>query len=117
MINDGTLITAFQLVGSAPNFADGNVDDITSLGKLAKKHNIGLHVDCCLGSFIVPFIERSFPPGTVCSSSHFHEGFTQARTPRMDIQCPTLTLGSTEVCDTKTRSTLLWFEPVRVFSY
>lgn len=59
-INPNTIL----LVGSAPNFADGNVDDITSLGKLAKKHNIGLHVDCCLGSFIVPFIERSFPPGT-----------------------------------------------------
>jgi len=53
-----------MLVGSAPNFPDGNVDDITGLARLAKKHNIGLHVDCCLGSFIVPFIERAFPPGT-----------------------------------------------------
>jgi len=42
------------------------VDDITGLGELAKKHNIGLHVDCCLGSFILPFIELCFPPGTVC---------------------------------------------------
>lgn len=55
----------FQLVGSAPNFPDGNVDDITGLAKLAKRNNIGLHVDCCLGSFVVPFIERSFPPGMV----------------------------------------------------
>lgn len=60
----------FQIVGSAPNFPDGNVDDITGLAKLAKKHNIGLHVDCCLGSFVVPFIERSFPPGTVGVASH-----------------------------------------------
>ncbi|KAF9780793.1 pyridoxal phosphate-dependent transferase [Thelephora terrestris] len=59
-INPNTIM----LVGSAPNFPDGNVDDITGLGKLAKKHNVGLHVDCCLGSFVVPFIERSFPPGT-----------------------------------------------------
>lgn len=37
-------------------------DDIEALGKLAKKHNIGLHVDCCLGSFIVPFLEKAgFP--------------------------------------------------------
>jgi len=56
-INANTIM----LVGSAPNFADGAVDDITGLGKLAKQYNLGLHVDCCLGSFIVPFIERAFP--------------------------------------------------------
>jgi sphinganine-1-phosphate aldolase len=49
-------------VGSAVNFPDGCQDDIVSLGALAKKHNIGLHVDCCLGSFIMPFIEEAgFP--------------------------------------------------------
>ena len=26
---------------------------------MADRHNIGLHVDCCLGSFIVPFIEEA----------------------------------------------------------
>lgn len=32
------------------------------LGKLAKKYNVGLHVDCCLGSFIMPFLEPAgFP--------------------------------------------------------
>ncbi|EPQ29364.1 uncharacterized protein PFL1_03119 [Pseudozyma flocculosa PF-1] len=50
------------LVGSAPNFPDGVIDDIPSLGVLAKKHNILLHVDCCLGSFLVPFLEKAgFP--------------------------------------------------------
>lgn len=48
-----------QLVGSAVNFPDGNQDDIVVLGELAAKHNIGLHVDCCLGSFIVPFLEKA----------------------------------------------------------
>ena len=48
------------------------MDDITGLARLAKKHNVGLHVDCCLGSFVVPFIEWSFPPGTVRSSSWLH---------------------------------------------
>jgi hypothetical protein len=56
-----SLLTLPKLVGSAPNFADGAVDDITALGKLAKYYNLGLHVDCCLGSFIVPFIARAFP--------------------------------------------------------
>jgi sphinganine-1-phosphate aldolase len=51
-----------QLVGSAVNFPDGCMDDIEVLSTLARKHNIGLHVDCCLGSFIVPFLERAgFP--------------------------------------------------------
>jgi len=39
------------------NFPDGNQDDIEALARLAKKCNVGLHVDCCLGSFIVPFLE------------------------------------------------------------
>lgn len=43
-------------MGSCVNFPDGNQDDIEALGALAKRHKIGLHVDCCLGSFIVPFL-------------------------------------------------------------
>jgi len=57
-INPNTIM----LVGSAVNFPDGCMDDIVGLGKLAEKHKIGLHVDCCLGSFIVPFLEEAgFP--------------------------------------------------------
>lgn len=42
--------------------AAGAIDDITALGKLAVKYNLGLHVDCCLGSFLIPFLERAgFP--------------------------------------------------------
>ena len=48
-----------QLVGSTINFPDGNQDDIVALGALAASHNIGLHVDCCLGSFIVPYLEKA----------------------------------------------------------
>ena len=51
-----------QLVGSAINFPDGCMDDIVALSGLAKSHKIGLHVDCCLGSFIMPFLEKAgFP--------------------------------------------------------
>ncbi|KAG8821002.1 hypothetical protein FRC17_009949 [Serendipita sp. 399] len=57
-INGNTIM----LAGSAVNFPDGAMDDIPSLGQLAKKHNIGLHVDCCLGSFIVPFLEKAGYP-------------------------------------------------------
>jgi sphinganine-1-phosphate aldolase len=57
-INSNTIMVA----GSAINFPDGCQDDIVGLGKLAKRYNIGLHVDCCLGSFIMPFLEKAgFP--------------------------------------------------------
>ncbi|KAG6868392.1 hypothetical protein C0993_003808 [Termitomyces sp. T159_Od127] len=54
-INPNTIM----LVGSAINFPDGNQDDIAALGKLASYYKIGLHVDCCLGSFIMPYLERA----------------------------------------------------------
>lgn len=54
-INGNTVL----LVGSAPNFPDGMIDDIVALGALAKRHRIKCHVDCCLGSFLVPFLERA----------------------------------------------------------
>ena len=46
-------------MGSCINFPDGNQDDITDLAQLALKYKIGLHVDCCLGSFIVPYLEKA----------------------------------------------------------
>ncbi|BGP33086.1 Dihydrosphingosine phosphate lyase [Rhodotorula toruloides] len=54
-INPNTIL----LVGSAPNFPDGAIDDIQALSDLAVKYRLGLHVDCCLGSFLVPFLERA----------------------------------------------------------
>ncbi|KAI8888968.1 sphingosine-1-phosphate lyase [Backusella circina FSU 941] len=53
-----------MIAGSAVNFPHGIADDIVALGKLAKKHDIGLHVDCCLGSFIMPFLEKAGLPTT-----------------------------------------------------
>jgi glutamate/tyrosine decarboxylase-like PLP-dependent enzyme len=46
------------LVGSAPNYAHGLIDPIEELGALALEHDIGLHVDACLGGFILPWGER-----------------------------------------------------------
>ncbi|ESK81959.1 sphingosine-1-phosphate lyase [Moniliophthora roreri MCA 2997] len=54
-INPNTIL----LVGSAPNFPDGNMDPISELSQLALKYKIGLHVDCCLGSFIMPYLEKT----------------------------------------------------------
>lgn len=55
LINKNTVL----LVGSAPNFPHGIVDDIQGLGELAQRYSIPLHVDCCLGSFIVAFMDKS----------------------------------------------------------
>ncbi|KAI5290341.1 hypothetical protein KEM54_001793 [Ascosphaera aggregata] len=58
LINPNTVL----LVGSAPNFPHGMVDDIPALSKLAVKHDIPLHVDCCLGSFVIAFLKKAgFP--------------------------------------------------------
>mmetsp|Transcript_110717 Transcript_110717/g.155417 ORF Transcript_110717/g.155417 Transcript_110717/m.155417 type:complete len:212 (+) Transcript_110717:524-1159(+) len=46
------------LVGSCPTFPHGVIDDIVALSKLAVSKKIGLHVDCCLGGFIVPFMKE-----------------------------------------------------------
>ncbi|KAK0635009.1 pyridoxal phosphate-dependent transferase [Bombardia bombarda] len=58
LVNSNTVL----LVGSAPNFPHGIIDDIAALSKLAlkkRRHHIPLHVDCCLGSFLVPFLDKA----------------------------------------------------------
>ena len=46
------------LIGSACNYGYGTVDPIAELGALAASRGIGLHVDGCLGGFILPFGEE-----------------------------------------------------------
>jgi sphinganine-1-phosphate aldolase len=58
LVNSNTVL----IVGSAPNFPHGIIDDITALSKVALRYSIPLHVDCCLGSFLVPFLQKAgFP--------------------------------------------------------
>ena len=46
------------LIGSAGNYPYGTIDPIAELGALALERGIGLHVDGCLGGFILPFGEE-----------------------------------------------------------
>jgi glutamate/tyrosine decarboxylase-like PLP-dependent enzyme len=46
------------IVGSAPNYGYGTVDPIDQLSDLAVERNVGLHVDACLGGFILPWGEE-----------------------------------------------------------
>lgn len=52
-----------MIAGSAPNFPHGIIDDIEDLAKLAQRHKIGMHVDACLGGFLLPFMEKAFDGG------------------------------------------------------
>ena len=55
LVNYNTVL----LVGSAPNFPHGIIDDIAALSRLALRKRVPLHVDACLGSFLVPFLEKA----------------------------------------------------------
>jgi sphinganine-1-phosphate aldolase len=53
-INSNTV----ALAGSAGTYPHGVVDPINKLSELALEYNLGLHVDGCLGGFILPWIEK-----------------------------------------------------------
>lgn len=78
LITDRTIC----IVASAPSFPHGVVDPVTRMGEIAAKHSVGLHVDACLGSFLLPFLRkmgRSIPdfdfevPGVTSISADLHK--------------------------------------------
>jgi sphinganine-1-phosphate aldolase len=54
LIDDQTI----ALVGSAANYAHGLIDPIEEIAELAQRRGIGLHVDGCLGGWLLPWIEK-----------------------------------------------------------
>jgi len=54
LIDDQTI----ALVGSAANYAHGLIDPIEEIAALAKSHGIGMHVDGCLGGWLLPWVEK-----------------------------------------------------------
>ena len=51
-----------MLVGSAPQFPHGSMDDIEAIAALGLKYDIPVHVDACLGGFLVAFMkDAGFP--------------------------------------------------------
>ncbi|MCB1028173.1 MAG: aspartate aminotransferase family protein, partial [Microthrixaceae bacterium] len=70
------------IIGSACNYGYGTIDAIGEMSDLALKHDVGLHVDGCLGGFILPFgQELGYPievfdyrlPGVTSMSSDTHK--------------------------------------------
>ena len=43
------------LVGSSPGFPHGVVDPISAIAGFAREHDLWLHVDACVGGFVLPF--------------------------------------------------------------
>lgn len=77
-INGNTI----ALVGSAPQYPHGVMDPLPELSLLAVKHALPLHVDACVGGFVLPFVERlGFPvvpfdfrlPGVTSISADLHK--------------------------------------------
>lgn len=46
------------LVASAPCFPHGVIDPVEQIAELATEHRLGLHVDACLGGFLLPWARR-----------------------------------------------------------
>ncbi|KIW22469.1 uncharacterized protein PV07_12353 [Cladophialophora immunda] len=67
LINPNTIL----LVGSAPNYPHGIVDNIPALSKLAVTYKIPLHVDCCLGSFLMPHLSKAGFPSPFAEEGGF----------------------------------------------
>lgn len=54
LINRNTIL----IIGSAPCYPYGIIDPIAELGDIALSKKIPLHVDACLGGFLLPFVEK-----------------------------------------------------------
>ncbi|KAJ9456895.1 Sphingosine-1-phosphate lyase [Diplonema papillatum] len=47
------------IVGSAPHFPHGIIDPITQIADFARPRGIPVHVDACLGGFVIAFMEKA----------------------------------------------------------
>ncbi len=53
-VNESTVL----VVGSAPQYPQGVIDDIPAIARLAASVGASCHVDACMGGFVLPFAER-----------------------------------------------------------
>jgi len=55
LINKNTI----AVYTSAPSFSHGTVDPIERIAEITRVHNLGLHVDNCLGGFLLSFLQKA----------------------------------------------------------
>lgn len=53
-VNENTAL----IVASAPSYPHGVIDPVEELGELAAARDVPLHVDACIGGFVLPFLRR-----------------------------------------------------------
>ena len=60
---------------SYPNYPIGTCDQIDIIGSYCQKKGIPVHVDMCLGGFVVPFLEKEWkcPQGITSVSADVHK--------------------------------------------
>ena len=88
------------IYASAPSFTHGVVDPVEELGQLALAHGVGLHVDNCLGGFLLSYLRkaghftRNFDfnvPGVTSISCDLHKyGHTSKGVSVVGFRCPEL---------------------------
>ncbi|TWO71715.1 aspartate aminotransferase family protein [Caenimonas sedimenti] len=70
------------VLGSAPEYPHGTIDPIEAMGAIAAARGVPMHVDACVGGFILPFMEmngRALPawdyrvPGVTSISADIHK--------------------------------------------
>lgn len=60
-INDNTVLLAV----SAPSYPHGVLDPVEAVAAIARRHKLPLHVDACVGGFMLPWLEKlgyAIPP-------------------------------------------------------
>lgn len=71
-----------MLVCSAPTYPYGNIDSVSEVAALGARYGVPVHVDACLGGFLLPFMEEAgFPiapfdfrlPGVTSISADTHK--------------------------------------------
>lgn len=48
-----------MVLASAPDYPHGTIDPVAALAGIAQRHGVPLHVDACVGGFILPFMEMN----------------------------------------------------------
>ncbi|HYF43103.1 MAG TPA: aspartate aminotransferase family protein [Ramlibacter sp.] len=71
-----------MVLGSAPEYPHGTIDPIEAMASIAQAHGVPMHVDACVGGFILPFMAmngRTLPawdyrvPGVTSISADIHK--------------------------------------------
>jgi glutamate/tyrosine decarboxylase-like PLP-dependent enzyme len=77
-VSKGITSNTIMIYASAPSYPQGVVDPIEALSKIALRYKVGLHVDACLGGFVLPFVDDApvfdfRNPGVTSMSADTHK--------------------------------------------